>query len=261
MKIPQSETHNSMRYFFEISYNGTAYNGWQSQNNAKGIQSVVEDCLGKIFGAETKATASGRTDAGVHCEQQFFHADVDAGIDTEHSQFRLNAILPPDIVIHSIRKVRDDAHARYDAMERTYQYRMVLKKNAFARGLAWYFFKDLDIPTMNAAAALLAGAHDFTSFSKVNTDVKNFVCDIKTAQWQREKDRLEFTITSNRFLRGMVRAVVGTLLDVGQGRTTLEEFAGIISSKDRREAGQNVPPYGLYLVSVRYPANVFEVKA
>jgi tRNA pseudouridine38-40 synthase len=248
-----------MRYFFEISYNGTAYNGWQSQNNAKGIQSVVEDCLGKICGADIKATASGRTDAGVHCEQQFFHADLTTELDAEYSQFRLNAILPPDIVIHSIRKVRDDAHARYDAMERTYHYRMVLRKNAFARGLAWYFFKELDIPTMNAAASLLAGAHDFTSFSKVNTDVKNFVCDIKTAKWQRDKDRLEFTITSNRFLRGMVRAIVGTLLDVGQGRTTLDEFSKIISSKDRREAGQNVPPYGLYLVSVRYPASVFEV--
>jgi tRNA pseudouridine38-40 synthase len=245
-----------MRYFFEISYNGGNYNGWQSQNNAKGIQSVVEDCMSRISRTEIKITASGRTDTGVHCEQQFFHADMEE-IETDQFLFKLNAMLPSDIVIHSIRKVKPDAHARYDARERTYHYRMVLEKNAFTHGLAWYFFKSLDVQTMNAAAALLVGKHDFTSFSKVKTDVNHFVCDIKAAQWTGEKNRLEFTITANRFLRGMVRAIVGTLIDVGQGKTSEAEFSRIISSKDRKEAGQNVPPYGLYLSKVVYPETIF----
>jgi tRNA pseudouridine38-40 synthase len=247
-----------MRYFFEISYNGGNYNGWQSQNNGKGIQTVVEDCLSKISRSTIKITASGRTDAGVHCEQQYFHADL-GETDLADLQFRLNNILPQDIVIHSIRPVRPDAHARYDAIERTYNYRMILEKNAFTPGFAWYFFKPLDMRTMNAAASLLIGKHDFTSFSKVNTDVNNFICEIKLAEWRQAKNRLEFAIVSNRFLRGMVRAIVGTLVDVGLGKTSLEEFERIIDSKDRREAGQNVPPHGLYLVKVKYPEEIFRI--
>jgi tRNA pseudouridine38-40 synthase len=245
-----------MRYFFEISYHGANYNGWQSQSNAVGIQSVVEDCLSKLLRAAVKITASGRTDTGVHCEQQFFHADIET-VDTRNLLFRLNTILPPDIVIHSIRSVRDDAHARYGAIQRSYQYRMTLSKNAFTSGLAWYFFKPLDVKTMNAAAALLLGKHDFTSFSKVNTDVNNFICDITRAEWVQTGDRLIFNITANRFLRGMVRAIVGTLIEVGLGRAGLEDFLAIVNSRDRRQAGQNVPPYGLYLVGVKYPEDVF----
>jgi tRNA pseudouridine38-40 synthase len=245
-----------MRYFFEISYNGTNYNGWQSQNNAVGIQAVVEDCLSKISRSETKITASGRTDTGVHCEQQFFHADLEIA-DKTNFLLRINSILPPDIVIHSIREVSDDANARYDAIERTYQYRMVLSKNAFAQYRAWHFYKTLNVQTMNEAAALLLGKHDFTSFSKVNTDVNNFICEIRCASWEFANDRMEFTISANRFLRGMVRAVVGTLVDVGLGKTSIPEFSSIIRSKDRREAGQNVPPYGLYLVRVIYPDHIF----
>jgi tRNA pseudouridine38-40 synthase len=245
-----------MRYFFEISYNGTNYNGWQSQNNGIGIQTIVEDCLSKITRSSVTITGSGRTDTGVHCEQQFFHTDLDTP-DPQHLLFRLNTILPPDIVIHSLRPVKPDAHARYDAIGRSYEYRMVLTKNAFTRGLAWYFFKPLDVQTMNAAAALLVGKHDFTSFSKVNTDVNHFICDIREAYWKGEGSRLDFSISANRFLRGMVRAIVGTLLDVGTGKTSLEDFSAIIHSKDRREAGQNVPPHGLYLTKVIYPADIF----
>jgi tRNA pseudouridine38-40 synthase len=246
-----------MRCFFEIGYNGTNYSGWQSQNNATGIQTVVEDCLSKLLRAPIKITASGRTDTGVHCEQQYFHADIADESSLTDLTYRLNAILPADIVISSIRPVIPEAHARFDAYERSYKYRIVLRKNPFSPGFAWYFFKPLNVQTMNAAAALLVGKHDFTSFSKVNTDVNNFVCDIKSAGWQVEGARLEFGISANRFLRGMVRAIVGTLIDVGLGKTTLEEFKGIIESKDRREAGQNVPPHGLYLVEVKYPDHIF----
>lgn len=244
-----------MRYFFEISYNGTNYHGWQSQNNATGIQTIVENCLSRLSRSEIRITASGRTDAGVHCEQQFFHADIETA--SPDLLFRMNAMLPSDIVIHSIRPVKPDAHARYDAVERVYQYRMVLTKNAFTKDLAWYFFKPLDVQTMNTAAALLVGKHDFTSFSKVNTDVNNFICNIREAHWKQDHNRLEFNIAANRFLRGMVRAIVGTLIDVGLGKTSMEEFKTIVGSKDRREAGQNVPPCGLYLVSVAYPGSIF----
>lgn len=245
-----------MRYFFEISYKGSNYHGWQSQPNAIGIQTVVEDSLSKLIRSEVRVVGSGRTDTGVHCEQQFFHADLEIA-DPTLFLFRINSILPKDIAIHSVRPVTSSAHARYDAVERSYQYRITLEKNAFTDDRAWHFFKPLDIQTMNDAAALLLGKNDFSSFSKVNTDVNNFICDITTARWRQEKKRLEFTISANRFLRGMVRAIVGTLIDVGQGKITVAEFGEIIQRKDRREAGQNVPPYGLYLVSVRYPDNIF----
>jgi tRNA pseudouridine38-40 synthase len=246
-----------MRCFFEVSYNGTKYNGWQSQPNATGIQAVIEDSLSKVLRASISITASGRTDTGVHCEQQFFHADLPDTADIERLVFQLNSILPADIAIPSIRPVAPDAHARFDAISRSYKYRIVMRKNPFTPGFAWFYFKPLDLRTMNQAAALLAGKHDFECFSKVKTDVSNFICDISEARWEQHGDRLEFTITANRFLRGMVRAIVGTLIDVGSGRTSLEEFRHILESRDRREAGQNVPPSGLYLVSVIYPSRIF----
>ena len=246
-----------MRYFFEISYNGARYNGWQTQPNGTGIQQIVEDSLSTILREQIEIVGSGRTDSGVHCEQQFFHTNVVSEIDLSRLQQRFNSILPPDIAIRSIQRVSPDAHARFDALLRTYRYRMVTEKNPFANGLAWHFFKPLNLPTMNHAAALLVGKHNFECFSKVNTDVKNFVCNITEARWEEGEGKLEFTVSANRFLRGMVRAIVGTLVDVGTGKTTLEEFESILKSRDRREAGQNVPPYGLYLVRVVYPEKIF----
>lgn len=246
-----------MRYFFEISYNGANYNGWQTQPNATGIQAVIEDCLYKLLREKVEIVGSGRTDTGVHCEQQFFHADVDNALP-ENFLFRLNSILPRDIAIHSIRKVKSTSNARYDAIERTYQYRIIREKNVFSPGLALFFFKPLELRTMQEAAALLVGKQDFECFSKVKTDVNNFICDVKRAEWSEEGSRLTFTITANRFLRGMVRAVVGTLLEVGQDRLSLGEFREVLKSRDRREAGANVPPSGLYLVKVTYPESVFE---
>ena len=246
-----------MRYFFEIAYNGQNYNGWQSQQNAVGIQTIVEDALTKLLRQPVGITGSGRTDTGVHCEQQFFHADIEKTFNPSELLQRLNAFLPRDIAVRGVRKVKADANARYDAIERTYRYEIVRIKNPFTDGLAWYFFKPLDVKTMNKAAALLVGEHDFECFSKVKTDVNHFVCDVRYAEWKEKRNRLTFVISANRFLRGMVRAVVGTLLDVGTGKASIEDLKMIIQSRDRRKAGQNVPADGLYLMKVRYPPGIF----
>jgi tRNA pseudouridine38-40 synthase len=246
-----------MRFFFEIAYNGKNYAGWQSQLNAIGVQTIIEETFSKMFREQLKIQGSGRTDSGVHCESQFFHVDIEKEFDEENVIPKLNSFLPKDISILSIRKVKAEANARHSAIERTYQYRITTKKNPFLDGLAWHFFKSVDVAVMNKAAALLLGEHDFECFSKVKTDVNHFLCDIKKAEWKKDDDLMVFTITANRFLRGMVRAVVGTLLDVGTGKTSIREFQTIIHSKDRKRAGPNVPAYGLYLVKVKYPPHVF----
>jgi tRNA pseudouridine38-40 synthase len=245
-----------MRYFFEIAYDGNSYNGWQTQPNATGVQQVVEDCLSKITRESITIVGSGRTDAGVHCRQQFFHADVSHPLD-ERFIHKVNSFLPADIAIASIRQVHERAHARFDAILRQYCYKMVFVKDPFSVGRAWHFFKTLDIPTMNHASALLLGKRDFQCFSKVNTDVNTFVCEVFEARWELDGDKLEFYISANRFLRGMVRAIVGTIVDVGTHKTSVGEFESILRSRDRREAGQNVPPYGLYLMRVSYPDSIF----
>jgi len=246
-----------MRYFFEIAYNGTPYSGWQSQNNATSVQGEVERVLSTAFREPIEIVGSGRTDAGVHCEQQFFHADIERPFDPEQMLYKLNSFLPKDIAFGAIRPVRADAHARYSALARTYIYRITRRKNPFLEGLALHFFRPVDVQTLNEASSLLLGKQDFESLSKVNTDVNHFLCDITRAEWQENGHMLEFTITANRFLRGMVRATVGTLLDVGTGRTSLDDLRAILQSKDRRKAGANVPPQGLYLVRVDYPEDVF----
>jgi tRNA pseudouridine38-40 synthase len=246
-----------MRYFFEIAYKGTNYSGWQTQHNAVTVQEVVEDGLTKLTGEKIEIIGSGRTDTGVHCEQQFFHADIKKEIVLKDFQHRLNVLLPKDISIQSIRKVKPEASARFDAIARTYHYRITLRKDPLLDGLALHYFKSADVPTMNKAAALLLGEHDFQCFSKVKTNVNHFLCDITKAAWRQKDDQLEFVITANRFLRGMVRAVVGTLLDVGTGKMTIKDFQAIINSKDRKKAGQNVSPEGLYLMKVKYPSSIF----
>jgi tRNA pseudouridine38-40 synthase len=246
-----------MRFFFEIAYNGKNYNGWQSQNNAIGVQAVVEEAMSKLLRDKIKIVGSGRTDTGVHCEQQFFHSDIEKQFEADQLLLTLNSFLPKDIVISAIRKVKPAASARYDAIERTYRYEITRKKNPFLEGLAWHYFKTADIQTMNRAAALLVGEHDFECFSKVKTDVNHFLCEVKKAAWKEEGDRLYFTISANRFLRGMVRAIVGTLLDTGTGKISLKDFQAILQSRDRKQAGANVPSHGLYLMKVKYPSGIF----
>jgi tRNA pseudouridine38-40 synthase len=246
-----------MRYFFEIGYNGSNYHGWQNQKNAIGVQQIVEDALSKLLREETAIVGSGRTDTGVHCVQQFFHADIQQHFNPMDLVHKLNSFLPRDIVIRSIIQVKGDAHARYDAVERTYQYKITRIKDPLMVGYAYYFFRDLDLPTMQLASSFLVGEHDFECFSKVKTDVNHFMCNIKQASWNQKGDLLIFTISANRFLRGMVRAIVGTLLDVGNKKITLDDFKKILKSKDRKKAGMNAPPEGLYLTHVKYPKSLF----
>lgn len=246
-----------MRYFFEIAYHGANYSGWQSQHNAVGVQSVVEEVMSKIFRSPVSIVGSGRTDAGVHCAQQFFHSDLTQSFQEHDLLLKLNSFLPRDIAIKSARQVKAEASARYDATERTYRYQITRVKNPFLQGLSWHYFKPLKVENMNEAAAFILGEQDFECFSKVKTDVNHFICDIRKAHWVEKGDNLVFTISANRFLRGMVRAIVGTLLDVGTGKLTQKQFVSIIQSKDRRKAGANVPAYGLYLVRVKYPSGIF----
>ncbi len=246
-----------MRFLFEITYKGTNYHGWQSQHNAIGIQQVIEGAMTKLLREKIAIVGSGRTDSGVHCAQQFFHADVESEFEFETLIIRLNSFLPKDIAVRSIRKIKTDASARYDAYERTYQYHITRVKDPLREGLSFYFFKPLDLDVLQKGADILMGKHDFECFSKVKTDVNHFICEIKQAEWNQKGDLLVFTITANRFLRGMVRAVVGTLLDAGTGKTSLDDIRAVLKSKDRKKAGMNVPPEGLFLTSVKYPKTIF----
>ncbi|MBL6446174.1 tRNA pseudouridine(38-40) synthase TruA [Fulvivirga sp. 29W222] len=246
-----------MRYFFEVAYNGTNYHGWQIQQNATTIQQLIEEALSVILRTKIPIMGSGRTDTGVHCSQQYFHADLPENAAISNLRYKLNSFLPPDISINSICKVTDDAHARFTALSRSYEYRITQCKDPFLQNMSYFYPKSLDITTMNEAASLLVGKQDFESFSKVKTDVNNFVCDITEAQWVEKGDLLIFHITANRFLRGMVRAIVGTLLMVGKGKLRKEDFKKIIESKDRKEAGAAAPAAGLFLTAVKYPREIF----
>lgn len=246
-----------MRYLFQISYLGTHYHGWQSQRNAVGVQEVVEKVMSTVLRQKVEIVASGRTDTGVHCARQFFHVDILHSFDTDKLLLQLNSYLPKDIAIQSAREIKGNASARYDAIERTYEYHITQVKNPLKVDLAFHYFKKIDVELMNAAAALLLGEHDFECFSKVKTDVNHFLCTLKKATWNQKQYDLVFTVAANRFLRGMVRAIVGTLLDVGSGKTSMKEFETIIKSKDRKRAGMNVPAHGLYLMDVKYPQSIF----
>lgn len=246
------------RYFLEVSYKGTNYHGWQIQGNASSVQDTLQRGLLAILRSPVQVMGSGRTDTGVHATQQFAHMDFD-DLDS-HPDFlkKINAVLPPDIAVIGIREVQPDAHARFDAVWRSYRYVIGLRKDPFEEGLAWRCFFDLDLSLMNAAAGLLLKYDDFESFSRVKTDTKHFRCKIKSATWEQKGNHLIFHITANRFLRGMVRAIVGTLVLVGRGRLSLDGFEEIIRAKRRVEAGSSAPPQGLFLSEVVYPDRIFK---
>lgn len=242
-----------MRYFLEFSYKGTAYNGWQKQNNALGVQQVLEEALAKILRLPIEITGSSRTDTGVHAEQQFAHFDLENRIEDEELLiYKLNGLIPRDIAVRRVIEVRDDINSRFAATHRKYEYRITRRKNPFLTDLAYLLKADLDIERMNEAAALLLQYNDFESFSKIHTQVNNFRCTITEAIWVDSGDMLIFHIRANRFLRGMVRALVGTLLDVGKGKRTVAEFEQVILSKNRKVAGAQAPAEGLFLVEVGY---------
>jgi tRNA pseudouridine38-40 synthase len=244
------------RYFIELSYKGTRYHGWQVQPNAASVQEEVNRALSVLFRAPVETVGAGRTDTGVHARQLFAHFDLDTGLrDADLSRYvhQLNCILPADIALRRIIPVPGDAHSRFDAVSRTYEYWIYSHKNPFLEGYAYFVSAQPDIPAMNAAAKLLYRYEDFSCFSKSNTQVFTNNCTVMQAEWKLEGDRAVFTIRANRFLRNMVRAVVGTLLEVGQGKMDERGFAGIIENKNRSQAGTSVPACGLYLTHVEYP--------
>ena len=246
-----------MRYFFEVSYHGKNYHGWQRQNNAISVQQVLEEALALLTGIDNIViTGSGRTDTGVHCRQQYFHAEIEKGIDCNKLQYNLNSYLPEDISINSIFAVNEEAHARFSAVSRSYEYHVSKTKTPFFKDMSHVYVKPLDITTMNEAATLLIGDKDFEAFSKVKTDVNNFNCDITYARWEEDENFYVFHISANRFLRGMVRAIVGTLFQIGMGKMSVDQFAEIIESKDRRNAGAAAPAKGLFLTRVNYPDDI-----
>lgn len=239
------------RYFLELSYKGTRYAGFQIQKNANTVQAEVEKAMGILFSETFSLTGSSRTDTGVHALQNFFHFDADIVIDAKKI-YNLNALLPADIAVKSIFKVKDGAHCRFDAMAREYQYYVYRKKNPFLRETAFYYPYTLDIEKLNELAAIVRDYTDFTSFSKRNTQVKNFNSDIQYSQWHQEHDCLVYTVKANRFLRGMVRGLVATMLKTSRGEDSPGTFRKIIEIKDCHKADFSADAHGLFLVSVTY---------
>lgn len=245
------------RYFLHLAYNGADYHGWQSQPNAITVQETVEKALSRVLRRQVAIVGAGRTDTGVNARSMYAHFDVDNEIsDPQRLISALNSLVGRDIAIYGIRRVADDAHARFDAVARTYKYFVTTRKSPFDYRFAWNPPYRLDVDAMNAAAARLADYIDFTSFSKLHTDVATNNCRIYEARWTAEGDRLTFTIKADRFLRNMVRAIVGTLVDVGRGKTSVDEFCRIIERKDRCAAGASVPGNALFLWQVDYPYEV-----
>lgn len=247
-----------MRYFLKLAYNGTDFHGWQRQENASTIQQEIEENLSTILRTETAIMGCGRTDTGVHATAYFAHFDAaELNISMQDLIHKLNSMLPWGIAIDEILPVTKDAHARFDATRRSYVYRIIERKDPFEHNTAYRFNLPLDITAMNKACQLLLGEKDFGCFCKSNADNLTDICTVYSAQWNKDNEVLTFNVTANRFLRNMVRAMVGTLLEVGQGKMSLEEFQAVLDSKDRTAAGRSVPAHGLYLTKVEYPQEIF----
>lgn len=245
------------RFFIYLGYNGANYCGWQSQPNGMAVQELIEKSLNTLFRVPTPIVGAGRTDAGVHARMMIAHFNTDLNIDRIETVERLNRILPKDISIYKIVPVRDDAHARFDAISRRYSYFVTTSKDPFGYNFKYKVHNNLDLDKMNRCAKVLFEYNDFTSFSKLHTDVMTNNCSIKEVRWQLKGDDLEFSIKADRFLRNMVRAIVGTLLEAGRGKLDEMGMRRIIEAKDRRVAGVSVPAQALFLDEVEYPDDIF----
>ncbi len=249
-----------MRYFIYLEFDGSAYSGWQIQPHSPSVQQTLEEALALFLRQNVSVTGAGRTDAGVHASRMVAHFDLDEPGDCGWMLNKLNGILPPDIAVHKIVPVKPEAHARFDATARTYKYYVTLNKSAFHRNYSWFLPNEPDFDLMNRAAQLLVDTVDFTSFSKLHTDTKTNDCHVSEALWTPLNDgRWVFTITADRFLRNMVRAVVGTLMEVGRHKLTIDGFRKIIENKDRCSAGDSAPAQGLFLYKIVYPDNLFYI--
>ncbi len=241
-----------MRYFIEFSYNGKKYFGYQIQPNEITVQEELEKALSTILRHEIKTAGAGRTDTGVHAKKMFAHFDFEADLN-ENLPYQLNSFLPPDIAVKRIFKVKDDFHARFDATFRTYEYYISMEKNPFTRDSAWQMWKrNLDVEKMNEACKILLEYEDFTSFAKLHTDNKTNFCKIYKAEWEENGTELKFSVSADRFLRNMVRAIVGTMVEIGSGKIQPEDLRRIIEEKNRNAAGTSAPAQGLFLVDVGY---------
>lgn len=244
----------SNRYFIHLAYLGTHYFGWQKQPNQISVQAVIEKALTQLnSNISVEIIGCGRTDTGVHAKNYYAHFDSNHELDTEVYRHKLNTMLPNDISVYQVIKVDSSAHARFDATARTYEYHIIQEKNPFKSQTAFVYNMLLNVDAINKACSILKNHTDFECFSKVKTEVNNFNCEIHSITWQQSEDGYIFTISANRFLRNMVRAIVGTLLDIGQEKISLSDLENILESKNRSAAGQSVPAHGLSLVEIKYP--------
>jgi len=244
-----------MRFFIELSFNGNNFHGWQIQPNANTIQAELNKALSVILKDVISVVGAGRTDAGVHAKQMFAHFDFEGDVETEILLTKLNGFLPNDISVHQIFKVNDNTHARFDAVSRTYQYYITNEKNPFNKNV-YLYYQRLNVDAMNLACKYLLGKQDFTSFSKLHTQTYTNDCNVIIANWKQQRNELLFTIKADRFLRNMVRAIVGTLLEVGEGKMGPKRIKEIIAKKDRSEAGVSVPAHALFITKIEYPENI-----
>ena len=239
-----------------MAYDGTNYHGWQVQENAHTVQAEVQDAISAIFKQKAEVTGCGRTDTGVHAKEFYAHFETEERCEEKELQDKLNSFLPTDIGVHDVFEVPSGAHARYDATSRTYEYHITREKSPFKVNRSWYLYGELDESLMTKPTATLLAHEDFSSFCKSRTQVKTNICRITHAEWKNEEGMLLFTITADRFLRNMVRAIVGTLVEIGQGKRSADDFGAVIESKDRTKAGLSAPAEGLFLVRVEYPKEI-----
>ncbi len=245
------------RYFLHLAYNGIPFHGWQVQPNASTVQETLNQALSTILRDAIHVVGAGRTDTGVHASCMYAHFSANSIFSVDELVFKLNRFLPQEIVVYKVMPVMPEAHARFDALSRSYEYRMHFGKSPFLLGRSYMHYRDLDVSAMNLAAQHLIGAHNFRAFEKSRAQENTGICDVAEAVWKQREKEVVFHITANRFLRNMVRAIVGTLIEVGEGKRTPDSIPILLQTEKRSNAGTSVPPHGLYLSNISYPDSIF----